>query len=272
MKKEEQIKSLKDFSKLIHDWFESIRNSDNEKQIKEIETAMSIKWGVVKEIFKLLNINHGGDLTGNNNFKGLEGDFFIEGFVGMDMHPYRVRNLRIIESLTLAALGKVRTDIIVSANILPDIHLVINILDRFPDIVSRWKYRRKNKENFEIVDEYDIQDIVYTMLKGSFPTLQYENPNQKSGITSSISDFTIDELRLFIETKYINDKEDGKRIQEECKKDLVSYSKQESCNTIIFFIYDPNHCIDNRDAFRESLGNKFSDGKNSVEITTIIIN
>lgn len=139
MKKDvQQIKLLNDFSNLIDNWIKLMSEGGSKEAIRETRIIMSVKWGTVKEIFKLLNINHEGNLTGSlsKDKKVLQGDFFTDGFVGMDHYTYQVRNLRIIQSLAMNAIGKITDGIFAPINILPNLHLVINILNCFPDIVG----------------------------------------------------------------------------------------------------------------------------------------
>ena len=274
MTKEQKISQLGDFSNLIGDWLK-VNNSgmqyqEEEIRYKELTKNLMEQWGVIEEIFRSLGLPYEGQLD-RQRMKGLtpkNGNLFIDGFIGENHYSVQYTNLEKIQALCLSAKGKIENDLFLPQLVLQNTNSLLNILQRFPAVVSRWQ----SKNLFEINSEKIIQDLLYTMLIGSFPTLKYENPNSKAGITSSIADFTIDEIQLFLEVKYVSKKEDAKRIEKECKSDIISYAKQPNCNTIIFFVYDPNKNIDNKDNFSKGLGDKFSDGEKSCTIHTLIIN
>ncbi len=277
MKKEEQIKYLKEFVSHADKWFSlnnisNLNSSQMEKAYKKNKNSLSIKWGVVEEILKSLDINYKGEIFDRQSKRTKNGNFFIDGFIGIDYYPVQISNLEKLKTICLGAIEKLKTGFLVRANILPDLSLLLSILNSTPDVIGKWKHRRQGKDTVEIKDEYDIQDFLYAMLRGAFPTLQYENPTKKTGLTSNIADFTIEDLGLFLEVKYIANQQGAKRAQKECKEDIISYGKQDTCNKIIFFIYDPNKCIANQYAFSVGLGDKFSDGQKNVEIITKIIN
>lgn len=261
---------LKEFVRLADVWLGDRKAGTPQN---ETEDALTQKWGVVEEVFKQLGINYHGetDHHAGRGVKGTKGDLFIDGFAGSMNSIDQRMNLAKLRASALSALTKLETSTPLVANTLPSVNQVISILHQFPDVVSRFTYRRKGKTPVEITDEYDVQDFVYAMLKGPFPTLQYENPNTKVGINSSVADFTIDDLGLFIETKFISTKGRERSIQDECKQDMVSYTQQAGCTKIIFFIYDPEKCIDNEYAFRNGLGNKFTHDSKEVDIHTIIL-
>lgn len=278
MNKTEQIKYLKSFIKNIEKWFSLYHKTtaeDHKNRVK-VEDKLSAQWGVVEPMLESFNLDFVGTRLlsgdGKTSLKPITYNRFSEGFIKQVNSHKQFVELEVIKSLSLQAAERLKTEFFVATDILPGVNLVVNILNEFPSIVSRWKYRRKGKDQLKIDDEYDVQDILYTMLKGTFPTLQYEDPNSKVGANSSIIDFKISDLGLFIEVKHIASKGKEKKVQEECKQDIVSYSSQENCKKIIFFIYDPNKTIDNVYAFENSLGKTISKDGKHVEVTVIIKN
>jgi hypothetical protein len=277
MTNREKIENLENFIKLAQKWLElnnaGLDLSEKQKQYKNTEDLLALQWGTIEEIFKSLDIAYVGEVTRQRikEIKATQGDLFIDGFIGADNFSDQIKNLQKLKSLALSARGKIEGGEVIPKNILPNMNLIVSILNSFPDMVSKFKNRRAQKNPFTVDDEYDVQDIVYAMLKGAFPTLQAENPNKKVGATFSVSDFTIDDLGLFIETKFIGERKQVKSTQEECKQDMVSYSKQLNCQKIIFLIYDPDKYIDNEYAFKNGLGTKIGDENKEVDIYTLVI-
>lgn len=275
MNKEQKIDYLKKFEDLVTEWLD-IRQKGSQWDLMHSKVIeMARLWGVVSEILKGLDYKIEIDIVDSNrgkNIKPQTGDLFHNGvFSSMNTHD-QLGYMMTLYSYVLSATDKVNKGVIVRENVLPNLNLVISVLNTFSDVVSRLKYRRKGKVSLDISDEYDVQDILYVMLKGSFSTLQYEDPTPKDGLTSARADFVISDLNTYIETKYISTKGSEKTIQDECLLDIQKYGIQENCYKIIFFIYDPNKCIDNQFAFKASLErNRVIEGK-EIEVITLIVN
>lgn len=275
MDKEEKVENLEKMESLIGGWLELRKKGGDHGKMQDCILEMAKLWGIVSEILKGLDYNLEIELFDPSRSKSIKprmGDIFHNGIFSASHNSEQFTNMATMHSYVLSAIEKTRKGLIVRENILPTVNVLLNILGSFPDVVSRLKYRRPGKETLLIKDEYDVQDIVYIMLKGIFPTLQYEDPMPKVGLNSSRADFTIIDLGVFLETKIISKKGKEKEIQQQCLTDIQNYGKQEGCQKIIFFIYDPEKCIDNQYAFKNGIGNNCSFEEKSIEIITLIFN
>ncbi len=275
MNKEQKVEYLKKFEALITEWFALRNNGRNWEEMHAKIIEMARLWGNVSEILKGLDYKVEIEITDSNRGKNIKpqiGDLFHNGIFSSTHTGDQYTHMSTLYSYVLGAIEKVNTGVIVRENVLPNLNLVISILNTFPDVVSRLKYRRKGKTPLEIADEYDVQDILYVMLKGAFSTLQYEDPTPKDGLTSARADFVIGDLNTYIETKYISEKGKEKDIQDECMLDIQKYGTQDNCYKIVFFIYDPHKCVDNQFSFKTALErNRSIEGK-EIEVITLIIN
>ncbi|MBM4056231.1 MAG: response regulator [Planctomycetes bacterium] len=120
------------------------------------------------------------------------------------------------------------------------INLIEKILANFSNsIIKITKNRRKAHDLFKVVDEYDVQDIIYTMLKPIFNDITDEDPVRKVGGKSSKIDFFIPSENIGLEIKMIKENEsDESKYIDELKKDFESYSI-EDMEYLICFVYDP---------------------------------
>lgn len=276
MNKEQKIEYLKKFETLISEWFDLRQKGGMSGDLMNQKVKEMAKlWGVVEEILKGLDYKVEIEIIDNNRGKNIKpqmGNIFHNGIFSSINTMNEFVYMSTLHSYALGAIEKIDKGVIIRENVLPNINLVISILNTFPDVTSRLKYRRKGKVILEISDEYDVQDILYVMLKGAFSTLQYEDPTPKDGLISARADFIISDLGTYIETKYISEKGKEKDIQDECLLDIQKYGIQENCQKIVFFVYDPNKCIDNQFAFKASLEkNRSIEGKD-IEVITLIIN
>lgn len=113
------------------------------------------------------------------------------------------------------------------------------ILESFTTCVGRLIDRGHGRQAFEVENEYDVQDLLYVMIKPLFPGLECEEHTLKYAGSEKRVDFVIKEIGVVIEAKYIRDKRQSKTIFEEMKIDIESYHAHVHCNTLIFFIYNP---------------------------------
>jgi hypothetical protein len=118
---------------------------------------------------------------------------------------------------------------------------VISILNNFHNALKKiTQARRKDHLSFEINDEYDVQDILYVILKSLFPNLKDEDPTPKIGAKSNKIDLILREDAILIEVKMIKKSDSNeKTFIEELKNDIQSYRKSQWLRHLVFFVYDP---------------------------------
>ena len=100
---------------------------------------------------------------------------------------------------------------------------------------------------FDIGNEYDLQHIVYALLRAVFPLARIEE-YQDAGACAVRKDICIDEFDIAIELKCTRDSLSAKKLSEEVASDIVHYDNK----NIFFLIYDKARIIDNIDVFRDT--------------------
>ena len=129
-----------------------------------------------------------------------------------------------------------------------------HILSNFQYAIKSITQRRQGKTVFYIHDEYDVQDIMYLMLKGVFYDLQAENPFMKRAGKSSKIDLISIKEKIAIEAKMMLDRYTGKRIIDQLKLDIQDYSTWKDMKDLVIFVYDPNNKISDKNEFDELCG------------------
>ncbi|MEZ4887641.1 MAG: hypothetical protein R3E32_23105 [Chitinophagales bacterium] len=160
--------------------------------------------------------------------------------------------------------------------------LINSILENFENAVikitdSKERYGGKTanpkktpKSIIKIEDEYDVQDILYVVLKATFPAIKYENPLAKFGGKSTRLDFVLEQEGLIIEVKQISQSEiNDKKFTDQIKVDLQSYHVLDYLKQIIFFIYAPN-AIQDITNFKELEGEQTIQGK-TFDVKVIVV-
>lgn len=88
-------------------------------------------------------------------------------------------------------------------------------------------------------DERAVQDVVWIMIRSHFERVDRENTLPQFGLKAYKPDFGIPELRTLIEVKYVGEKTDPRRIQDEILSDVPAYlSSQVDYDGLIAFVYD----------------------------------
>lgn len=128
----------------------------------------------------------------------------------------------------------------ISQPVEPDEHLVVRLCSRIAQSARILAFRsRKDKKAFEIKDEYDVQDLLHSMIRGYLKYSVQEDPLPKvSGAKSGRADISIEEIGVLIEIKYVRGPEDQKRLFGEFSQDLLLYAKWPHLKTLIFLIYN----------------------------------
>ena len=118
---------------------------------------------------------------------------------------------------------------------------IIRILNNFHNASKKINQtRRKDHLPFEINDEYDVQDILYVILKSLFPNLKDEDPTPKVGAKSNKIDLILREDQILIEVKMIKKSDSNEKdFIEQLKNDIQSYRNSQWLKHLIFFVYDP---------------------------------
>jgi hypothetical protein len=113
--------------------------------------------------------------------------------------------------------------------------------------------------------EKDVQDILWIMLRSNFAAVEREETLKKFGLKNYRPDFGISEFKSLVEVKYINEKTDTKKIQEEILADSEGYlNKNTEYQNIFVFIYDKAHKLMDPESF-------IMDLKNTKYIIDVII-
>jgi len=130
---------------------------------------------------------------------------------------------------------------------------VLDICDRFPDSLRTFKKRRRNKESYEIKDEYDIQDIFEAYLSLFFDDIKTEDPMPRVGDSSSTIDFLLADCGIGIELKTTIAGKEKKHLKEDLIKDMTDYRAHPGIKQLVFFIYDPDKKVDRSSFFGREL-------------------
>jgi hypothetical protein len=136
----------------------------------------------------------------------------------------------------------VNEQIILENNIQPKekaLNELLNILSKFSNVARQLLRRHNKRETLTIKDEYDVQDLLYALLRIHFDDVRPEvwTPSYAGG--SARMDFLLKNEQIVIEVKKTRDNLNDKEVGEQLIIDKVKYSEYQECKTLVCFVYDP---------------------------------
>jgi len=101
--------------------------------------------------------------------------------------------------------------------------LIQLICRRFHIVARQLGHRRQNRRTLEIIDEYDVQDLLHSLLRLHFDDIRPEEWTPSYGGGASRMDFLLKDERIVIEAKMARANHAAKEISEELIIDAARY-------------------------------------------------
>lgn len=114
-------------------------------------------------------------------------------------------------------------------------------------------HRRKGAQPLSFSSEYDVQDLLHSMLRPWISDLRPEEFTPSYAGSSTRMDFLLPAHSLVIELKFVRDRAHGKRIGDELIVDIEHYRRHPACNNLWCVVYDPEHLLTNAEGLRTDL-------------------
>jgi hypothetical protein len=127
---------------------------------------------------------------------------------------------------------------------------------RFHLVVKQLEKRKRERTPFSVKDEYDVQYLLYALLKTCFDDVRDEEYCPSYAGTSARIDFFLKEEQIAIEAKMASQRHRKKKIAEELILDKEYYRKKERCRILYCLVYDPHEIITNPRGFESDLSEK----------------
>ena len=123
---------------------------------------------------------------------------------------------------------------------------LIQILLRFRECCQYVKEAPKS--------EKAVQDIIWIMLRSQFDRIEREETLPKFGVKNYRPDFGIPNLQVLLEVKFIGEKTQLPKIQEEILADIPGYlSDSANYHSIIILVYDDSQKLRDPRKFKEDI-------------------
>lgn len=132
-------------------------------------------------------------------------------------------------------------------------------------------HRRKGSQPLSFDNEYDVQDLLHSLLRPWVQDIRPEEFTPSYAGSSTRMDFLLPAHKLVLETKIVRDRSHAKKIGDELIIDIEHYRRHSDCKNLWCVIYDPNQYITNSQGLRTDLeGERVSkDGEIKVKVYVI---
>lgn len=130
---------------------------------------------------------------------------------------------------------------------------IVQLCRRFPKFVNELKHRYSQRPTIEVNDEYDVHDLLRSLLWIDFRDVRHEEPNPSLGGRSSRSDIFLKAEGIVIELKIVSKEGQDQKIIDELIKDKAQYRTHPDYHILVCFVYDPKELLANPVAIENDL-------------------
>jgi len=146
--------------------------------------------------------------------------------------------------------------------------MVRKLLIRFHQVSRQLRVRHENRETLNVEDEYDVQDLLHSLLKIFFDDIRSEEWTPQYAGGAARMDFLLKNEGIVIEVKKTRPTLLAKQIGEQLIIDIIKYKQYQECKILICFIYDPEGRIGNPRGLEVDLNQMTTD---DLQVIVIVI-
>jgi REase_DpnII-MboI/Uncharacterized protein conserved in bacteria (DUF2321) len=141
------------------------------------------------------------------------------------------------------------------------------IFFKFHNIVRQLRNRYSERETLDINDEYDVQDLLHSLLLLFFDDIRPEEVTPSYAGKSARIDFLLKNERIAVEVKMTRKGLGNKEIGDQLLVDVARYQEHLDCSTLVCFVYDPHGRITNPNGLISDLQKQ---SKEELKVTVFI--
>ncbi|HXL93588.1 MAG TPA: hypothetical protein VN969_32045 [Streptosporangiaceae bacterium] len=146
------------------------------------------------------------------------------------------------------------------------LEIITQLLRRFPAVVRELGMRHAQRPAMaQINDEYDVQDLLRSILTGLFGDVRGEEPTPSHGGLASRMDLYLKNEKIVIETKMTRAGLTQRKVAEELAIDKEFYRSHDGCRSLVCFVFDPGRHLRSPAALESDLTDL------SSQVPTIVI-
>lgn len=141
----------------------------------------------------------------------------------------------------------------------------LRLCDAFHRVAIQLQNRYSGRGTLCVNDEYDVQDLLHSLLKIFFSDVRREEWTPSYAGGSSRMDFLLKDSRVVVEVKKTRSGLGAREIGDQLIVDIAKYAQHPDCGTLICFVYDPDSLISNPRGLERDLN------RQSTEELTVLV-
>lgn len=143
----------------------------------------------------------------------------------------------------------------------PTVEQILAVLNGVEAGLFRWAYGQNKTQKWEVANEYDVQSMLYFLLKPILPELKEEEVLPSIGRKRPRVDLVVPSMRLSIEVKFLRKSEQFNSILGEVAEDKSLYLGPSSAySRMIVFLWDDSSRTEEHALFRQGVQELGLDG------------
>jgi len=146
---------------------------------------------------------------------------------------------------------------------------LLSVLVRgLPRAMHPLTHRRKRAQSLSFSSEYDVQDLLHSLLRPWVADIRPEEFTPSYAGSSTRMDFLLPVHKLVIELKFARDRSHGRKLGDELIIDIEHYRRHPECDILWCVVYDPGNFIPNPEGLCGDLEGEraMPDGKLRVKV------
>lgn len=134
--------------------------------------------------------------------------------------------------------------------------VLTKLCTRFPLVVEQLRRRHDGRDTLDVVDEYDVQDVLHALLHLFFEDVRAEEVVPSYAAKSTRMDFLLKSESVVVEAKMTRKGLQAKEVGEQLVLDANYYQAHPDCKCLYCLVYDPTRRIANPRGLEKDLSKK----------------
>ena len=148
--------------------------------------------------------------------------------------------------------------------------ILTEILEMFPISAAHLSNRMGKRHAYELEEEQDVCDLLYTIIKSVFPDARIEEYTPVHAGSSKRIDIVVPGISTVVEIKYVRNSRHAKSVADELIIDFESYHAHADCKTLVAYVWDPERDVIDRSNFIKDLRGLRTKGESSFKVEVMI--
>lgn len=119
------------------------------------------------------------------------------------------------------------------------------VAERFHQVARQLRNRHDGRPTLSVADEYDVQDLLHSLLRLFFDDIRPEEHTPSYAGKSTRMDFLLKNEKVVVEVKKTRSSMSAGEVGTQLIEDTARYASHPDCEALVCFVYDPEGLLPN---------------------------